>query len=75
MPVTLRSWVNRDGQGWKPDDMKSVSSASFYPDSISFDSMKGLMRNLGVGIGYNGNEVSFNLFVLPAIPWYKIDNR
>merc|ERR1712098_985861 len=45
VPVTLRSWVNRDGQGWKPDDMKSVSSA-LYPDSISFDSMKGLMLTL-----------------------------
>ena len=73
----ITAWVNRDGQGWEPDEMKSVSLIT-DPLSISFDSMKGLMRNLGVSLGddaKDGSSVFFNLLVIPAVPWYKVDNR
>ena len=43
--------------------------------SLSFDGMKGIQKNLGVRVSHDGNDVSFNLFVIPAVPWFTIDDR
>ena len=52
-----------------------TASTTANIQSLSLDTMTGLMRNLGVGIGGDGRHTTFNLFVIPTIPWHNIDNR